>query len=135
MADKELNIKSSTIEKGLEIATNFVDKLISPSVSEVGLLLKEKVSLWRFNNQVKMLNKAKEICEANNIDPKMISLKLLCPLIEFSGFEEYSRRQLTGNMILNCGGNHNRHIEEWIKSGEIDKIVCGNATFVRINNI
>ena len=48
--------------------------------------------------------------------------------------EHYSSKQLTGNLILNCGSNHNEHIEEWIKGGEIDEIVGVKATYVRINN-
>jgi hypothetical protein len=32
----ELNIKSSTIEKGLELAKDFLGKLISPTVEEGG---------------------------------------------------------------------------------------------------
>lgn len=40
----DLNIKSSTIEKGLELAKDFLDKLIMPAVEETGLLIKEKVT-------------------------------------------------------------------------------------------
>ena len=78
---KEINIKSSTIERGLEIATKFLDVVIIPCISEVGLLVKDKVSLWRFNNQIKMLIRAKEICDKNNINPKEISLKILWTLL------------------------------------------------------
>ncbi len=48
--------------------------------------------------------------------------------------EHYSSKQLIGNLILNCGSNHNEHIEEWINSGEIDEIVGVKATYLRINN-
>tara|TARA_R110002033_G_scaffold145280_2_gene183033 strand:- start:806 stop:1732 length:927 start_codon:yes stop_codon:yes gene_type:complete len=84
----DLNIKSSTIEKGIELAKDFLDKLIMPAVEETGLLIKEKVTYWKFKNQVKILNKAKEYCEKNGIKPKTISFKLLVPLIETSALEE-----------------------------------------------
>lgn len=84
----DLNIKSSTIEKGIELAKDFLDKLIMPAVEETGLLIKEKVTYWKFKNQVKILNKAKEYCEKNGIEPKTISFKLLVPLIETSALEE-----------------------------------------------
>jgi hypothetical protein len=84
----KFDIKSSTIEKGLEIAKDFVDKLITPSIEETGLLVKDQITMWRFRNQVKMLNKAKEYCEKYKIQPKKISLKVLAPLLDYSGLEE-----------------------------------------------
>ena len=59
-----------------------------PPLEETGLLLKDQVTLWKFKNQVRMLNKAKEYCEKSNISPKTISLKVLCPLLDYSGLEE-----------------------------------------------
>ena len=88
MSDNKINITSGLLEKGIDIAKDFVDKLIMPSVEETGLLLKDQISLWRFNNQVKTLVKAKEICAKNNISTKQISLKLLCPILEYSSIEE-----------------------------------------------
>jgi hypothetical protein len=57
MEGKELNIKSSTIEKGLDLAKDFLGKLISPTVEEVGLLLSENIKYLRFKNQIKILLK------------------------------------------------------------------------------
>jgi len=88
MSDNKINITSSLLEKGVDIAKDFVDKLIIPSVEETGLLLKDQISFWRFKNQIKTLVKAKEICAKNNISPKQISLKLLCPILEYSSLEE-----------------------------------------------
>lgn len=84
----DLNIKSSTIEKGIELAKDFLDKLIMPAVEETGLLIKEKVTYWKFKNQVKILNKAKEYCEKHGVEPKTISFKILVPLLESSALEE-----------------------------------------------
>lgn len=86
--NKKINITSTALEKGIDIAKDFLDKLIMPSVEETGLLLKDQVTLLKFKNQIKMLNKAKAICEKHNISPKTIPLKLLCPLLESSGLEE-----------------------------------------------
>src|SRR5690349_9940374 len=86
--ENRIDITSSALEKGLDIAKDFLDKLIIPTVEETGLLLKDKVTMWRFNNQIKMLNKAKAVCEANAIDPKTVSLKVLCPLLDYAGLEE-----------------------------------------------
>jgi len=86
--DNKFDIKSSTIDKGLEIAKNFVDKLVMPTIEESGLLVKDQITMWRFKNQIKMLNKAQEYCLKHNINPKKISLKVLSPLLDYSSLEE-----------------------------------------------
>lgn len=97
---KKIDIKSSSIEKGLEIAKSFVDKLIIPSIEETGLLMKDQITMWRFKNQVKMLNKAKVYCEKHNIQSKKISLKVLAPLLEFSSLEEEEVMQDKWSILL-----------------------------------
>ncbi len=85
---KKIDISSTAIEKGIDVAKDFLDKLIIPAVEETGLLIKDFISLWRFKNQIKMLSKAKLYCEDNNINPKQISLKLLCPILDYASVEE-----------------------------------------------
>jgi hypothetical protein len=99
-----INITSTAVEKGLDLATNFLDKLIVPAIEETGLLLKDKVTFWRLKNQIKTLNKTQEYCEKHNISLKSISLKLLCPLMENASLEEDEFLQdkwsiLLGNMV------------------------------------
>lgn len=84
----KIDITSTAIEKGIELAKDFLDKLIIPTVEETGLLLRDKVTIWRFNNQVRMLIKAKLNCEKNGINPKTISFKIICPLLDYAGLEE-----------------------------------------------
>lgn len=49
-------------------------------------------------------------------------------------FENYDLNN--GNIfILNCGSNHNNHIEEWVRNGEIDKIVGVKSNYIRINTV
>ncbi len=120
----DLNIKSSTIEKGIELAKDFLDKLIMPAVEETGLLIKEKVTYWKFKNQVKVLTKAKEYCEKHGIEPKTISFKLLVPLIETSALEEDELLQdkwaiLLGNMV-DSEQNVENHVFPYIL-GQISK--------------
>lgn len=42
---------------------------------------------------------------------------------------------LKGNLALNCGGNHNSHIKEWIENGTIDEITNCKANYIRLNAI
>lgn len=100
----KIDISSTALEKGIDIAKGFVEKLIYPSAEEMGLLLKDGISKWRFNNQVKTLVKAKSICEKHGVNPKMISPKLLCPLLEYAGLEDNEKLQdkwgtLLANMV------------------------------------
>ena len=85
---QKFDISSTAVEKGLDLAKGFVDKLVNPSIEELGLLIKDQVSYWRFSNQVKILNKAKILCEKNNIETKAISPKLLCPYLENASLED-----------------------------------------------
>ena len=60
--NKKIDITSTSIEKSIEIARDFADKLIMPAAEELGLLVRESVSFWRFKNQIRILTKAKEYC-------------------------------------------------------------------------
>jgi len=100
----KLGITSTVLEKGIDLAKSFLEKLISPPIEETGLLLKEKAMFWRFKNQIKTINKAREYCMKHNIAPKEISLKLLCPLLNNAGLEEDDTLQdkwaiLLSNMV------------------------------------
>lgn len=85
---RKIDITSTAVEKGIDVAKDFVDKLILPPAEELGLLIKDQISLWRFNNQVRILNKAKLVCEKNNISVKAIPPKLLCPYLEHASLED-----------------------------------------------
>lgn len=99
---KELNIKSSTIEKGLELAKDFLGKLISPTIEEVGLLISDNIKFLRFKNQVKILLKAKNYVEKNNISLKEIPIKILVPLLEKASLEDEEKLQdKWSNMLVN----------------------------------
>jgi hypothetical protein len=47
-------------------------------------------------------------------------------------FEIYNKIYANGNLILNCGRDHNSHIEEWIEDGQIDEIAGIKARYIRI---
>jgi len=101
---QKFDITSTVLEKSIDMAKQFLDKLVSPAIEEAGLLVRDSVALWKFKNQVRILNKAKECCEINNISPKVISLKLLCPLLDGAALEEDETLQdkwatLLSNMI------------------------------------
>ncbi|MCP9836387.1 hypothetical protein KBY84_02620 [Cyanobium sp. N.Huapi 1H5] len=86
--EAKIDISSKSLEKGLDIAKEFLQRVIGPGLEEAGLLLKESIALWRFRNQVAILEKAHEICQRKGIRPSPISLKLLCPLMDSASLED-----------------------------------------------
>lgn len=50
-------------------------------------------------------------------------------------FEFKIKFNRNGNLILNCGRDHNTDIENWINTNEIDEIAQFRANYVRINTI
>jgi hypothetical protein len=46
--NNKFDITSTAVEKGINLAKNFLDKLIIPAVEETGLLIKDKVTFWKF---------------------------------------------------------------------------------------
>jgi hypothetical protein len=89
----EINIKSSTIEKGLELAKEFIGKLIGPSAEELGLFLSDNIKYLRYKNQIRILLKARKYVQDRNISTKEIPLKILVPLLENSSLEENEELQ------------------------------------------
>ena len=129
----KIDITSTAIEKGIDLAKDFLDKLIMPSVEETGLLLRDKVTLWRFNNQVKILNKSKAICEKHKISPKMISLKLLCPLLDYAGLEENETLQEKWAILLANMVDSEQNIENHVFPYLLSQI--SNSEFFLLENV
>ena len=102
MSNKEFNIKSSTIEKGLELAKDFLGRLINPAAEEVGLLISDNIKYFRFKNQVRILLKAKDYVEKKNIKIKEIPIKILVPLLENASLEDNDTLQNKwANLLVN----------------------------------
>src|SRR5690606_28202999 len=79
-----------------------------------GLLLKDKVTFWKFKNQIRILNKAKDYCEKNNISPKTISLKILCPLLDNAALEEEEELQNKWAILLSNLVDSDQNIENHV---------------------
>ncbi|MFL9845068.1 Abi-alpha family protein [Flavobacterium rhizosphaerae] len=102
MGENKINITSSLAEKGLDAAKNFLGKLIGPAVEEVGLLIADPIRAWRFNNQLRILNKAEKRIKKQGISLKKISVKNLVPLLEYSSLEEDDNlQQMWVNLFVN----------------------------------
>lgn len=85
---KKLDITSTAIEKGIDVIKDFLQKLAGPAAEELGLLMSDNIKLWRFKNQLSILEKARTYVSVKNIDVKGISPKILVPLLEGASLEE-----------------------------------------------
>lgn len=98
----DLNIKSTTLEKGLDLAKDFLGKLVSPTVEELGLLISDNVKHIRLKNQIKNLEKVKAIVEKKNMTLKQVNLKVLFPYLEGVAVEEDETLQdMWANLFIN----------------------------------
>ncbi|MFY0598523.1 MAG: DUF4393 domain-containing protein [Cyclobacteriaceae bacterium] len=130
MESNNFNIKSSTIEKGLEVARGFLRTLIKPSIEELGLLISDQVKYIRFKNQVKILLKAKKVVEKRQLTVKSIPVKILVPLLENASLEENEALQekwsfMLANMVdsrLNFQNNIFPHILSQLSSQEFEEL-------------
>lgn len=98
----ELNIKSSTIEKGLELAKDLLGKIVSPTVEELGLLFGDNIKHIRLKNQIRNLDKVRAIVEEKEITLKQVNLKVLFPYLEGIAVEEDETLQdIWANLFVN----------------------------------
>lgn len=128
----KLNVSSKMVEKGIDMAKNFVDSLIMPAIEETGLLIRDKVTEWRFNNQIKVLNKAKKFCEQNQINPKTISLKLLCPVLDYSGLEEEEYLQDKWALLLSNMVDSEQNIDNHVLPYLLSQISTSELRFLEM---
>lgn len=98
----EINIKSTTIEKGLDLAKEFVQSVMKPSLDEVGELFADKVKLWRVKNQIRNIEKVKAIVEKEGIKTKAINMKVLFPYLDAVALEDDETLQdMWANLLAN----------------------------------
>jgi hypothetical protein len=102
MSDNKYDITSTAVEKSIDLVKGFLDKLLGSPIEETGLIFADNVKLRRFKNQIKIFAKAQKIVEESGINPKIISLKTLVPLLDLSSLEEEETLQdRWTNLIVN----------------------------------
>jgi hypothetical protein len=84
----EFDLKSSTIDKGLDLIKGFLERAFGPSIDEFGLMRQDNMKFRRAKNQLKVFQQAKELAEAGEIEIKQMNLKALFPLLEGIALEE-----------------------------------------------
>lgn len=72
------------VEKGFD----YLDLLVKPPLEELGGMLKDTVSLWRYKRQLYLLDKTQEIHLKRNIKPRKIPIKTIAKLFDEASYEE-----------------------------------------------
>lgn len=88
MSGIEVIATEKVIGEAAKKSEGFLKALFKESISEWGGMIADNVRLRRFNNQIKIFQKAQEKLKEKRIDPKKVSLKVLAPLLEFTSLEE-----------------------------------------------
>lgn len=110
------NYKSSVTKFAVEVAKNFKNGIRGIECFGMMHIIMEDI----------VLDKYQEVqSHPLNIERSKHFIKTL--------FESYNVKD--GNLILNCGSEHNTHIVNWINNGEIDGITGIEANYIRINTI
>jgi len=100
--ETNIDLRSSTIDKGIDLIKDFVEKLFGSSLEETGLIFSDRIRLLRLKNQIKILSRTEEICKKNNISINQINLKTLVPLLEYSSLEEdETLQEKWSNLLVN----------------------------------
>jgi hypothetical protein len=103
----DINIKFSTIEKSLDLVKGFLQKLVGPTIDEMGLLFADNIKTWRLNNQIKNLRKVESILDRENISIRKVNLKVLFPYLEGISLEEDDKLQdIWANLLVNYIDEH-----------------------------
>jgi len=79
-----LNLPKQILDK----TEKFISKLFGSTITEFGELFADNIRFRRLKNQVKILNKTRELLAENGLEPRELNLKTLIPLIEKSSIEE-----------------------------------------------
>ena len=98
----EFNVKSTTVEKALDIVKDLSERLFGPSVEEFGLILNDNLKLRRLRNQIRNFKKVEAMVQKDGITVKQLDLKVLFPYLQGVSLEEDNDLQdAWANLIVN----------------------------------
>ena len=101
----EKELAHDNVNAGITISIpigKFIDKLFGPAAGEIGLILKDWISLLRLRHFLVVAEKAKKILDERGVEPNQIPLNLLVPLLEKSSLtDEKDIQQKWANLLSN----------------------------------
>jgi hypothetical protein len=83
--------------------TDLFGKIAGPAAEELGLTLRDRFRMFRFERQVHLLGRFRVICENARIDPKSVRIPLLFDILDRATLEEDDDLQeLWANLLANA---------------------------------
>ena len=79
---------ASALQAVEDAARGFLLKVAGPVGEETGLLLQDKVRIYRFKNQIKALARAKQMMEDAGLEPSSVPFRTLLPLLDGAALED-----------------------------------------------
>lgn len=79
---------------------SFISDIIRPPAKELGGLFADQLKWFRLKNQMKILQKAKQYLDEQNIDAQKVPIKTLSKLLEYCSWEEEESIQEKWSILL-----------------------------------
>jgi hypothetical protein len=83
-----ISLTSILTASGSGIGIPFINKLLGPGADEIGLMLGERIKMYRLRKQIELFYEAKKMLTEAGIEPKQVNLKTLLPLMEGASLED-----------------------------------------------
>lgn len=82
------DIEKVLLEKGIDIAADFIKSIVKPGAIQIGELFADKVKFWRLKNQVDMLVLAQEYVNKTQAEVHSVQTKNLIKILDYSSLED-----------------------------------------------
>lgn len=81
--------EAKAMEEAAKAAKQYLDIIVCDPLAEIGLLIKDNISYWRFKNQLRIVEKTQALLAKKGIKPQQIANSVLpesiVPLLEAGG--------------------------------------------------
>jgi abortive infection alpha-like protein len=109
MADEDKLAKAG-LEALMKPFADMLEKIAGPAAEEFGLTLKDHVRVFRFERQLRLFERVKEMVAESNMEPGRVPIKLLLPMVENASIEENNELQdRWAAMLANAAVNRDTH--------------------------
>ena len=94
MDPNEILRAAPALAKGAEVLaaavpfTSIVKRMLGPASDEVAEMWRDRVRVYRYGRQLKLLEKAERMAQEAGYTPQAVQPKILFPLLEGASFEE-----------------------------------------------
>jgi hypothetical protein len=105
------------IAKGVEAVgkaipfTGIVKRMLGPAADKLAEMWKDQIRLYRYERQLKCVEKAEKMAQDAGFTPKAVPAKILFPLLEGASFEEDERlHDMWAALLANAASSENAHL-------------------------